>query len=154
MKKSLILKIITEVSRHQMSLLLCTTVLNLYFMAAGRSLALTASFLIPQHIAARAYVAASGREAFALLFPAGCFLAALCMILYALCIYFSYYERGWLLCGAALTALDAAFVIRLIISPGGSGYVVELVFHIWVIAALSAGYFAPALVGRLKNIPE
>lgn len=144
MERKKLLRTAEEAARHHMSLFVLLTLVNFLLIKTGVELFVPPSAVFPQFLMAYGYARGAGVE---WAVPAADLISYLCLALFVHCVIFSYRERRWLLCGAALTAADTAFIIYLLISYGSRGLAAEIYFNIWIIIALCAGYLAPKFIG-------
>lgn len=141
--KSKAIKIIHELCRHHISLLLVITLIDLVLIAAGQRTTICLGLLSPQWLLTVGSGLASALELPAML-VSGWVTALVIVAMLAVCLAASYSHRGWLLCAAVMVALDAAIAVLNIIG-GDYTYYFDIAAHAWMVVALVGGYFtAPA----------
>lgn len=145
-------KIIGEICRHHISLMLLITLLDLILIACGQEMTVCFALLAPQRLLALGSQLAATHELDSLL-VSGWVCAAVIMAMLAVCLAASYRRSGWLLCAAVMVALDTGIAVLGIVQ-GDNSYYVDLATHIWCLVALVAGYLLPLLAANLPDATE
>lgn len=146
MKKTFI-RILAELFRHHISLMLAITLINIYFIATGEDLVICFSVLLPQELLTIGldYLVATGIPVFNISTAA---LITIVFILYVLCVVFSYNDPRWIIVGAVMTALDSVVGIYFLVTVNDTSYYLDLMTHAYVILALIAGYIVMMIAKR------
>lgn len=157
--KARLYRIFTEISRHHISLMLAITLFDLILIRMRETMTVCFSFLLPQRLLiwGNRYIemAQAKVDSFELMNFYIYAMIAICFALFVICLVCSYRRAGWLLCAATMTLIDTALVIGLLIESRDVTYVLDLVAHVWIIAALVAGYlFERARVAELNRPQE
>jgi len=157
--KARLYRIFTEISRHHISLMLAITLFDLILIRMRETMTVCFSFLLPQRLLiwGNRYIemAQAKVDSFELMNFYIYAMVAICFALFVICLVCSYRRAGWLLCAASMMLIDTALVIGLLIESRDVTYVLDLVAHVWIIAALVAGYlFERARVAELNRPQE
>lgn len=157
--KARLYRIFAEISRHHISLMLAITLFDLILIRMRETITVCFSFLLPQRLMiwGNRYIemAQAKVDSFELMNFYICTMVAICFALFVICLVCSYRRAGWLLCAASMMLIDTALVIGLLIESRDVTYVLDLVAHVWIIAALVAGYlFERARKAELNRLQE
>lgn len=137
--KEKVIKIIREICRHHISLLMLITLIDLALLAADEPVTLCFGLLAPQRLLALG-MAGQGMAGEASLLVCGWLTALICIGLFAVCLASSYNRPGWLICAAVMTLLDTALAVISLIAYSDSTYYLDIAAHAWCVAALVAAY--------------
>ncbi len=142
--KARLYRIFIEISRHHISLMLAITLFDLILIRMRETMTVCFSFLLPQRLMiwGNRYIemAQAKVDSFELMNFYIYAMVAICFALFVICLVCSYRRAGWLLCAAAMTFMDTALAVWLLVESRDTTYVLDLVAHVWIIAALVAGY--------------
>lgn len=137
--KEKIIKLIREIFRHHISLLMLITLIDLALLAADESVTLCFGLLAPQRLLALG-LAGHSLAGETSLIVCGWLTAIICIGLFAVCLASSYSRPGWLLCAAVMTLLDTALAVISLVAHSDSTYYLDIAAHAWCIAALVIAY--------------
>lgn len=156
--KSRLYRIFTEIARHHISLMLAITVVDLIFIRMRETITICFSFLLPQRIMiwGNKYVeAAQARvDSFEGLHFYVYAMIAICFALFIICLVCSYRSPGWLICAAVMMLIDTALVVYMLIQSRDATYYLDVAAHVWIIAALVAGYLFERMRQALPDRPD
>ncbi len=142
--KARLYRIFEEISRQHISLMLAITLFDLILIRMRETMTVCFSFLLPQRLMiwGNRYieVAKAKVDSFELLHFYIYAMVAICFALFVICLVCSYRRAGWLLCAAAMTFIDTALVVYMLIESHDTTYYLDIATHVWIIAALVAGY--------------
>lgn len=142
--KARLYRIFTEIARQHISLMLAITLFDLILIRMRETFTVCLSFLLPQRILiwGNKYieVAQAKVDSFEGLHLCIYALIAICFALFIICLVCSYRRAAWLLCAAAITLSDTALVAYMLIQSRDATYYLDIAAHVWMIAALVAGY--------------
>lgn len=133
------IKIIREICRHHISLLMLITLIDLALLAVDEPVTLCFGLLASQRLLSLG-MAGQGMAGEASLLVCGWLTALICLGLFAVCLAGSYSRPGWLLCAAAMTLLDTTLAVISLIACSDSTYYLDIAAHVWYIAALVVAY--------------
>ena len=137
--KNKAVKILGELCRNHISALIVITLIDLCLLAADESVTVCFSLLLPQQLLARGifYAGIVGESN---LLICGWLTALICLAMLAVCFISSFKTPGWLLCAAGMVLLDTGVAIFGVSVLQDSSYYFDIAAHVYIIAALVAGY--------------
>lgn len=123
-----------ETARKNLLLMLVLTIVNIVLVVVGSDVMMLFSATVPYLAAVFGVVWGSGA------FSIACFaLAAILLLLYALCWHFSNKKYGWMIVALVLFIIDTLAMIGWYLLWGEFSGILDVVIHVWVLYYLIIG---------------